>query len=132
MLERGCNNFRVAKGKGRAMRKNAHGFTIIELMLAVAIMGVIIYALFSVFNQTQRALRRSETDVDVAQRARAVMEMVAREVEQAQPTDGFWLVNQSGARIMTNEYNMMGGMDYPPLVQRVTDRTDIEPRTNFL
>jgi prepilin-type N-terminal cleavage/methylation domain-containing protein len=114
------------------MRKHAHGFTIIELMLAVAIMGVIIYALFSVFNQTQRALRRSETDVDVAQRARAVMEMIAREVEQAQPTEGFWLVNQGGARIMTNEYNMMGGMDYPPLVQRVTDRTDIEPRTNFL
>ena len=101
-------------------------------MLAIAIMGVIIYALFSVFNQTQRALRRSETDVDVSQRARAVLEMIGRELEQAQPTHGFWLETRGAERIITNEFNMMGGMEYPPRVQRVTDRADIEPRTNYL
>src|SRR5262245_50423505 len=71
--------------------RGARAFTVIELMLAVAIMGVIIYALFSVFNQTQRALRRSETNVDISQRARAVLEMIGRELEQARPTDAFWI-----------------------------------------
>ena len=107
-------------------------FTVIELMLAVAIMGVIVYALFSVFNQTQRALRRSETDVDVSQRARLVQEMIERELEQAQPTEGFWVETRGTDRVITNEINLMGGLEYPPKVQRVTDRTDIEPRTNYL
>jgi type II secretory pathway component PulJ len=112
------------------MRKSS-AFTVIELMLAVAIMGVIIYALFSVFNQTQRALRRSETGVDVAQRARAVLEMIGREVEQAQPTEGFWMMTSGVERRTTNEFNMMGGLEYPPKVQKVTDRADIEPRHNL-
>lgn len=115
----------IQRGKSRA-------FTVIELMLAVAIMGVIIYALYAVFNQTQRALRRTETDVDVAQRARAVMEMMGRELEQAQPTMGFWMVEVSGTRIPTNEFNLMGGLEYPPKVQLVKDRPDIQPRTNYL
>ena len=83
MLEQA--QFRIAEGKAN---RGTRAFTVIELMLAVAIMGVIIFALYSVFNQTQRALRRSETDVDVSQRARAVLEMISRELEQAQPTFG--------------------------------------------
>lgn len=31
-----------------------------------------------------------------------------------------------------NEINLMGGLEYPPKVQRAADRTDIEPRTNYL
>ena len=114
------------------MKRGIRAFTVIELMLAVAIMGVIIYALFSVFNQTQRALRRSETDVDVSQRARAVLEIIGRELEQAQPTHGFWMTNVAGERIPMNEFNIMGGLEYPPKIQKAADRADIEPRTNYL
>src|SRR5262245_15379783 len=39
----------------------SRAFTVVELMLAVAIMGIIVYALYSVFNQTQRALRTTQT-----------------------------------------------------------------------
>jgi type II secretory pathway pseudopilin PulG len=99
-------------------------FSVIELMLAVAIMGVIIYALYSVFNQTQRALRSGQTQSDVSERARAIMEMVARELEQAQPTH----IGINGLQ----EVNMMGGLEYPPQVIRAEGRTDIAPRTNYL
>lgn len=112
----------------RITRRGLLAFTVIELMLAVAILGVIVYALFSVFNQTQRALRSSEVDSDMSQRARAVAEMIGKEIEQAYPTRGFWMSNG----LPVNEINMMGGLEYPPKVQRVTDRTDIEPRTNYL
>ncbi len=127
MLEQA--QFRIAEGKAN---RGTRAFTVIELMLAVAIMGVIIFALYSVFNQTQRALRRSETDVDVSQRARAVLEMISRELEQAQPTFGFWMITQNNERHPTNEMNMVGGLEYPPKVQRIADRLDIEPRTNYL
>ena len=114
------------------------GFTVIELMLAVAILGVIIYALFSVFNQTQRALRRSETNTDVAQKARAVAEMIVAELEQAQPTMSFHLQPPPGAggeRIVINEINMLGGMEreYVPntFVMNAPDPA-IQQRTNFI
>lgn len=135
MLERASNKFRIAKGisdGAMQVKRGIRAFTVIELMLAVAIMGVIIYALFTVFNQTQRALRRSETDVDVSQRARAVLELVGKEIEQAAPTFGFWMFQSGGARYTTNELNMVGGLEYPPKIQKVADRTDIEPRTNYL
>lgn len=62
------------------------GFTVIELMLAISIMGVIVYALYSMFNQTQKALRNTETQSGVSDKARAIMEILVREIEQAQPT----------------------------------------------
>src|SRR5688500_3036022 len=104
--------------------RSASGFTVIELMLAVAILGVIIYALFSVFNQTQRALRRSETNTDVAQKARTVAEMIVSELEQAQPTMSFHLVNDSSSSSSVNgrrtvrEINMLGGIEQPPYVPK--------------
>lgn len=113
-------------------RRARWAFSVIELMLAIAIMGVIVYALYSVFNQTQRALRRSETETDVAQRARLVVEMIGKEIEQAQPSFGFWLTNNAGVPILTNEINLKGGFEWPPKVQRVADRPDLTPRTNYL
>ena len=128
--------FKWRDGSGRT------GFTVIELMLAVAILGVIIYALFSVFNQTQRALRRSETNTDVAQKARAVAEMIVSELEQAQPTMSFHLVNDSSSSASVNgrrvvrEVNMVGGIEQPPYVPKDFIMASSDPailaRTNFI
>lgn len=105
--------------------RRAAAFSVIELMLAVAILGVIIYALFSVFNQTQRALRTGQTQSDVSEKARAIMELIARELEQAQPTR----VGINGLQ----EVNLFGGLEYPPQVIGPADgRADIPVRTNYL
>ena len=48
-------NVKALAGKRSAVRKRSVAFTVIELMLAVAILGMIVFALFSVFNQTQKA-----------------------------------------------------------------------------
>jgi type II secretory pathway pseudopilin PulG len=112
--------------------KRFGAFTVIELMLAVAILGVIVFALFSVFNQTQRALRRSETNTDVAQKARAVAELIGLELEQAQPTRTFFPSNN----VFSKEINMLGGMEqqYVPadFVMESPDASTIQRRTNFI
>jgi prepilin-type N-terminal cleavage/methylation domain-containing protein len=112
-------------------RRSARGFTVTELMLAVAIMGVIIFALYSVFNQTQRAMRSTETQGDVAERARAILDIITREIEQAHPT--FSAIRNTN-NVLIQEVNMMGGYEfapqYSPRMQK-TDRTDVQPRTNF-
>jgi prepilin-type N-terminal cleavage/methylation domain-containing protein len=106
-----------------ASRRNA--FTVIELMVSIAIMGVIIVALYAVFNQTQKAMRSGNVQADVSEKARAVLEMVTRELEQARPT-------------FTGETNMFGGPEYPPQIVAASPpgdpqgRRDIQPRTNYL
>jgi prepilin-type N-terminal cleavage/methylation domain-containing protein len=119
------------------MFKRAHhsirvrAFTVIELMLAVAILGIIVFALYSVFNQTQRALRRSETNTDVGQRARALSEIIALEIEQAQATKSFWLSNN----LYVKEINMMGGQEQqyvPADFVMESPGANILRRTNFI
>lgn len=100
----------------------------VELMLSVAIMGIIIFALYSVFNQTQRALRNTETQGDVAEKGRAIVEIISRELQQAKATFGVRPGVNGGPYLL--ERNMLGGCEYPPLVQK-SDRADIQARTNF-
>jgi prepilin-type N-terminal cleavage/methylation domain-containing protein len=115
-------------------KMRARAFTVIELMLAVAILGIIVFALYSVFNQTQRALRRSEAATDVGQRARALSEIIALEIEQAQATRSFYLTNISGSRVSVKEVNMLGGIERDPPQTFVMTSSDpyILPRTNFI
>jgi type II secretory pathway pseudopilin PulG len=80
------------KRKGQA----AAAFTITELMVAVSLMTLIVYALYSMFNQTQRALRSNEAQVDSTERGRGVLELVSREMESARvglraDTTNLWL-----------------------------------------
>lgn len=108
--------------------RRARAFSVIELMVAITIMGAIVYMLFSVFNKTQGALRASEVQGDVSEKARAIMEMVSRELEQAQPS-GVGLDVGMG---YMQEVNLMSGAEHPPRVQKAAGRPDIMPRTNVL
>ncbi len=62
-------------------------FSVIELMLAVSLMGVIVFALYTTFHHTQRALRANVTQVDVMESGRAAMDMVTRELTQMATCD---------------------------------------------
>jgi prepilin-type N-terminal cleavage/methylation domain-containing protein len=124
------NNLKM-RGTRLKLDRFGAGFTVVELMLAVAILGVIIYALFSVFNQTQRALRRSETNTDVAQKARAVSEMITTELEQAQPSRSFYISNN----IFVKEINMLGGLErqyVPEDYVMASTSSNVLRRTNFI
>lgn len=70
-------------------------FSVIELMLAVSLMGVIVFALYTTFHHTQRALRANVTQVDVMESGRAAMDMITREITQMAACDvprgtNFW------------------------------------------
>ena len=70
------------KGIGRAP-----AFTVLELLVAVTIMTVIVFSLYQMFNQTQKALRGSMTQVDVLESGRVALQMISEELEQLQPSD---------------------------------------------
>jgi hypothetical protein len=59
-------------------------------------MTLIVFALYSMFNQTQRALRSNEAQVDSTERGRGVLELVSREMESVRvgmraDTTNLWL-----------------------------------------
>lgn len=58
-------------------------FTVTELLVAVSLMSLIVLALYAMFNQTQKALRSNEAQVDSSERGRALLELVSRELEGA-------------------------------------------------
>ena len=62
--------------------KLRRAFTVTELMVAIGLMSLIILVLYSVFNQTQKAMRHNESQNDISEKSRAVLELVTRELEQ--------------------------------------------------
>ena len=77
----------LSRGMQRGAAHSTRAYSLVEVMLAVSIMGIIVFALYSVFNQTQRALRSNITQVDVMESGRAAMDMVQRDVSQMSACD---------------------------------------------
>ena len=58
-------------------------FSLVELLLAVSLMSVIVFGLYSMFNETQKALRSNVRQVDVLEAGRAAIELLVSDLEQA-------------------------------------------------
>ncbi len=71
----------TSAGSSRASR----GFTVLELLVSISLMSVIVIGLYTVFNQTQRALRTTMSQVDVLEGIRATSDLVVRDIESAVP-----------------------------------------------
>ncbi|HEY5895104.1 MAG TPA: prepilin-type N-terminal cleavage/methylation domain-containing protein [Chthoniobacterales bacterium] len=63
------------------MSPRSDGFTLSELLVAIAILGGLISLLFSVVDQTTRIWRTSEQRVDAFREARAALFTIARDLE---------------------------------------------------
>jgi len=79
----GFSRRRVPAGNGS---EHFCGFTLLELLVATALLSFIILGLLMMFNQTQNAFRASMTQTDVLGSGRAATEMIARELEQLTPS----------------------------------------------
>ena len=68
-------------------------FTLIEVLVVVALLSVIILGLVTMFSQTQRAYTLGMTQVDVLEGGRAVTELITREALQIKPSQVITSVN---------------------------------------
>ena len=129
-------------------RFTPHAFSLIEILVTVALLSFIILGLLAMFAQTQRAFRGSMKQVDVMSAGRAATEMLARELAQVTPSQ-LPYVNGSYASMNlfaevpspgNNPNNVpfaeMSGGSYLPLYQALpgaaTQRTNIIQRFFFL
>lgn len=86
-------------------------------MVAVSLMTLIVLALYAMFNQTQKALRSNEAQVDSAERGRGVLELVSREMESV----------RVGMRAEATNLWLRTPVKMPPVVQN--DFTAGQPLT---
>ena len=66
-----------------ATRERGRGFTLIEVLIAIAIMAMILIALYSTFNLANRALFNVDQSLVKLQEARAFVDTLKREIESA-------------------------------------------------
>ena len=102
------------------------GFSLIELLTAVSIMVVIIFALYGMFDQTQKALRGNIAQVDVLESGRAAAELMGRDLEQLAACN-----LQQALNLSVEMERATNGLLISPLAQTDTDgKTPL--RTNVL
>jgi len=105
--------------KSGAVRRCA--FSLIEILVTVALLSVIILGLVAMFNQTRRAFTSSMTQVDVLEAGRTAADLIARELEQ---------MTASSAGGVCNFFVDTPTTYNNPILQPLTDPNDI--KTNNL
>ncbi|MBA3035710.1 MAG: prepilin-type N-terminal cleavage/methylation domain-containing protein [Desulfobacterium sp.] len=67
----------------RLFRVNTNGFTLIELMITIAISSIAMFAIYGVFISSNHAYRTQEGAVDAQQRARVGLDLMVRNIRMA-------------------------------------------------
>jgi len=65
------------------LNKSGAGFTLLELMISLTIMGLVLVLVFGAFRIGSRAWERGERDVEVRQRERVVLNLLKRQIASA-------------------------------------------------
>jgi Tfp pilus assembly protein PilW len=104
-------------------RRGSPAFSLMELMLSVALLAVVITALLLVFEQTQRAFRGGNNQTDVLEGGRSTTQLLNRELQELTSAGDTSLVDlviytpASGAPLLQE---LPGGGERANELQRLT------------
>ncbi len=114
------------RGAVRRLRCSGAGFTLIELMVAIALMVVIVLQIQIVFNGARRLYERSDAMVQVFQNARNALDLLERDLKNAIKTDQMEFFNdRQTAAYGRGSYNV--GEENPVLRGRFLPGLDYVP-----
>ncbi|MQY53517.1 MAG: prepilin-type N-terminal cleavage/methylation domain-containing protein, partial [Firmicutes bacterium] len=72
------------------------GFTLIELMIVVALLGILGYGIMKFFTNTFRTWWQTSQQIDAQQKARVAMDEMTRFIRQARPVADIVVGEQAG------------------------------------
>ncbi len=90
----------------------AKGFTLIEILIAVFILGIVLSTVYASYTGTFRTIRATETDAELYGMARTVLERMTRDLEAVAP----W----KGAFTFTAKPYYLGNREFTRLIFRST------------
>jgi len=118
-------------GQTKVGLRSHMGFSLIEVLLAVSIMTVIVFGLFSMFNQTQKALRATAKQVDILGSGRVAIEVLVEDIQSAE-APGLPLLSElttTTAQLPHMQGTLERAYQYEPVMQQLVDGS---LRTNML
>ncbi|HEU0008216.1 MAG TPA: prepilin-type N-terminal cleavage/methylation domain-containing protein [Verrucomicrobiae bacterium] len=92
-------------------RAGQRAFSLLEIMVAVALLALIIVGLLAMFYQVQRAFRSGTAQVDVMEGGRAATSMIVREAQEAAATQLDGVTNMAVVPPMKNAANTVAVAD---------------------
>ncbi|NIM03857.1 prepilin-type N-terminal cleavage/methylation domain-containing protein [bacterium] len=72
------------------------GFTLIELAIVIALLGILGYAIVTFFTNTYRSWWQTSQQIDAQQKARAALDEMTRFIRQARPVTALVVGEQAG------------------------------------
>jgi len=114
-------------GRTGLLRKTAWAFSLLEMLVVMALLTTIVLGLYSVFDHTQKALRSNNAQVDVMETGRAAMDLLSRELESAMATGQ--IGTNTNSFHMTNTVSIYNTATRDGFTMRLNDGTI---RTNVL
>lgn len=107
-------------------KHSAFAFTLVEILVVLALLSLIVFALMAVFSGTQKAFRESLTQTDTLEGGRAVMDLMVADVANMTPSDG---INNSVPTTLANGIPsvIVGNNPYCPVNFSVTVNNYIFP-----
>jgi hypothetical protein len=120
-----------AAGHGRC------AFSLVEVLLVMALLSLIVLVLMTVFNSTQSAFRAGVTQTDVLEGGRVAMDLIVSDLKVMTPSGGYntnlfensfdYPLSTVNFYVNTNSY-----INYQPLIQSLPGSMNNEQRTNVL
>ncbi len=65
------------------MKRSDRGFSLVEILVVMALMGIVVMAIYSLYGNTHRTANTSEEIVEVQQNLRFAMDQIARDIRMA-------------------------------------------------
>jgi hypothetical protein len=124
----------------KRIHKSKGAFTLVEILVVLVLLSLIVFALMAVFGGIQRAFRASLTQTDTLEGGRAVMDLIANDLESMAPAN--WQTNVTPPSSPVIDYVPVNfyvheqtfGIPYPPvaLMQPLLSSPSGSMRTNIL
>lgn len=113
-------------------RARRAAFSLVEVMLAVSLLTLVVFALMAVFNSTQQAFRASVTQTDVLEGGRAAMELITSDLRGMTASGGSSNWSTAPYNFIVQDNNVIPPLSYLPLQQNLVASTPSVLRTNVL
>lgn len=97
-------------------RRERDAFSLVEILIVVALLSLIVLALMGVFSSTQRAFRASVTQTDVLEGGRATMDLITSDLRRLTPSGSY---SNGVVNFFVLDNNYSTAMPYIPLQQKL-------------
>jgi len=123
----------MQKSVQRPFGTDSRGFTIIEVLITMALAGVVMGAIYTIFISSNRSYRTQDSVADAQQRVRVGIDFVAHDIRMAglDPLSvGAGIENATGTNLrLTADIDVNGVIDTPLNQERITYDYDSASRT---